>query len=62
MSFADSAFLKILLVLCVLTGLIGFAAQFGDYYTYWTVLGFPMPPFGGPPAVHHSGGMSELIS
>ena len=28
----------------------------------WTVLDFPRPPFGGPPAGHHSGGMSELIS
>lgn len=34
MSFVDSAFLKILLVLGVLTGLIGFVGQFGDYYTY----------------------------
>ena len=30
--------------------------------TNWTVLGFPMPPFGGPPAVHHSGGMHQLFS
>ena len=34
MSFADSAFLKILLVLGVLTGLAGFVEQFADYYTY----------------------------
>jgi hypothetical protein len=34
MSFADSAFLKILLVLGVLAGLIGFAEQFSDFYTY----------------------------
>jgi hypothetical protein len=28
----------------------------------WTVLGFPMPPYGGPPAVRHIGGMYQLIS
>src|SRR3989442_12015282 len=30
--------------------------------TSWTVLGFPRPPFGGPPAAHHIGGMPQLFS
>ena len=37
-------------------------STFNNAATYWTVLGFPMPPFGGPPAVHHSGGMHQLFS
>ena len=29
---------------------------------YWTVLGFPRPPFGCPPVAHHIGGTHQLIS